>query len=126
MGEPEASRGVEGVRDCETVVDGAGHDGIRPSSDGSERRVETNAPCREVEPGGHMGEQKASRDIESDWDRRSDVKGDWIGGRRCRKDGATSGAHHDSKRVKRRPLATEEAHHIHTSSAIITCVTWQK
>ena len=48
--------------------------------------------------------------VESDLEHRSDGDGDWIGGRRGRKDGTTSGAHHNSKRVERRPLATEEAH----------------
>ena len=109
LGEPEASRGVEGVRDRGTVVNGAEHDGVCPRSDGNTRGVVPNPPCREVEPGHHIGEPKASRDVESDWDRWSDVEGDRIGGRQCRKDGATSGAHRDSKRVKRRPPAPEEA-----------------
>ena len=38
LGEPEASRGVEGVRDRKMVVDGAEHNGICPSS----RRNECN------------------------------------------------------------------------------------
>ena len=42
LGEPEASRGVEGVWDRETVVDGAKHDGMCPSSRGNERKVEMN------------------------------------------------------------------------------------
>ena len=63
MGEPEASRGVEGVRDRGMVVDDAEHDGMCPSSRGNEREVETNAPCREVEPGDHIGEPKASKAI---------------------------------------------------------------
>ena len=69
LGEPEASRGVEGVRDCGTVVDGAGHDGIRPSSDGSECRVETNTLRRDKGPRGHMGELERLRGVEGDWDR---------------------------------------------------------
>ena len=105
LGEPEASRGVEGVRDRGTVVDGAGHNGIRPSSDGSERRVETNAPCRRNRPGGHMGEPKASRDVEGDWSRKIDVDGVGYNGRRDGKDGATSSARCDSKRVETRLLA---------------------
>ena len=55
-----------------------------------------------------MGELKASRDVESDLERRSDGEGDQIGGRQGRKDGTTSSTHRDWKRVKRRPLATEE------------------
>ena len=109
MGEPEVSRGVEGVRDRETVVDDVEHDQTCPRADGSERIVKTNTPCRRNRPGGHVGEPKASRDVESNWDRRSDGEGDRISGRRCQKDGATSGAHRDSKQVERRPLATEEA-----------------
>ena len=109
MGEPEASRGVEGVRDRETVVDGAKHDRPCPSSRGNDREVETNAPCPEVEPGDHIGEPKASRDVEGDWSRESDGDGVGYHGRRDGKDGATSSARCDSKRVERRPLATEEA-----------------
>ena len=108
MGELERSRGVEGVRDRGTAVDGAEHDGIRPSSDGSEREVKTNAQSRRNTPGGHMGEPKASRDVEGDWRRRTDVEGvayDW---ERREMDGATSGARRDSKRVETDPLAIEK------------------
>ena len=111
LDEPEASRGVEGVWDREMVVDGARHDGICSSSDGSECRVETNVLCRKVEPGGHMGELKASRDIESDWRCQSKGKGDLRGGRRGEMDGATSGTCGDSKRVDPRPLANQERQH---------------
>ena len=63
LGEPEASRGVEGVQDRGMVVDDAKHDGMCPSSHGNECEVETNTPCREVEPEHHIGEPKASRAI---------------------------------------------------------------
>ena len=69
MGELERSRGVEGVWNCGKVVDGAKHNGIRPSSHGNERELETNMPCqevepcREVEPGDHIGKPKASKAI---------------------------------------------------------------
>ena len=74
LGEPEASRGVEGVRDCRMVVDGAEHNGIRPSSRGNEHEVETNVPCREVEPGDHIGELEKSRSVEGDWDHQTFVE----------------------------------------------------
>ena len=105
----EALRDIEGIRDHGTVVDGTEHNGIPPSSNGSECEVETHIPCQEVEPGGHIGELKALRDVESDWDHQSDGEGNQIDGRQCRKDGAMSSAHRNSKRVERRPLATEEA-----------------
>ena len=80
----------------------------RSRSISNEHVDETNAPDRRKRPGGHLGEPKASRDVESDLERRSDGEGDRIGGRQGRKDGTTSSTHRDWKRVKRRPLATEE------------------
>ena len=108
LGEPEASRGVEGVRNCGKVVDGAEHNGIRPSSRGNEREVVPNPPCRDRRPRGHSGEQESSRVVEGDWRRRTDVEGvayDW---ERREMDGATSGARRDSKRAETDPLAIEK------------------
>ena len=116
------TRGVEGVRDRGTVVDGARHDGIRPSSDGSERRVETNTPCREVEPGDHIGDPKASRDVEGDWSRESDGDGVGYNGRRDGKDGATSSARCDSKRVETRLLAGDKGQYQQVERDITTDV----
>jgi hypothetical protein len=108
LGEPEASRGVEGVRDRGTVVDSAEHDRIGLSSDGNERFVETSARSRRTRPGGHMGESKASRDVEGDGSRESDGDGVGYHGERGKMDGVTSGARGDSKRVDPRPLADRE------------------
>ena len=108
LGEPEASRGVEGVRHCGKVVDGAEHNGIRPSSRGNEHKLETNAPCRAVEPGDHIGDREASREVKGNWSRESDGDGVGYHGRRDGKDGATSGARRDSKRVETRPLAGDK------------------
>ena len=58
-----------------------------------------------------MGKPKASRDVEGDWRRQSEGKGDLRGGSRGETDGATSGARSDSKRVDPRPLANQEGQH---------------
>jgi hypothetical protein len=108
LGEPEASRGVEGVRDRGTVVDSAEHDGICPSNDGNERFVKTNARSRRTRPGGHMGEPKASRDVEGDWSRESDGDGVGYNGRRDGKNGATSSICCGSKRAETRLLAGDK------------------
>ena len=67
-----------------------------------------NAPCREVKPGDHIGEPKASRDVEGDWSRESDGDGVGYNGRQDGKDGATSGARCDSQRVETRLLAGDK------------------
>ena len=102
------SRVAKGDWDSAKVVDSAEYDGIGPSNDGNKRRVETNALCREVEPGGHLGEPEASRGVEGDWRRRNDGKGVGHDGKGCRMDGATSSARRDSKQVKTDPLAIEK------------------
>ena len=48
---------IEGEPDPTNVVDHTGYDGKGPRSDGSERVVEMNAPCRENRPGGHIHQQ---------------------------------------------------------------------
>jgi hypothetical protein len=111
LGEPEASRGVEGVRDRGTVVDSAEHDGISPSRVRNGREVDTNARDQRTRPGGHMGELKASRDVEGDWSRESDGDGVGYHGERGKMDGVTSGVRGDSKRVDPRPLADREGQH---------------
>ena len=55
-----------------------------------------------------MGKLKASRDVKDDWSRKSDGDGVGYNGRRDGKDGATSGAHHNSQRVETRPLAGDK------------------
>ena len=107
-GEEEASRVVEGVRDRVKVVNGAGYDGTRPRSDGSERDVEPNAQCRRTGPLGHRGERDGLGDVEDDLERRSDGEGDEMDGEPGGKGGAMSGARRDSKRVETGPLAEDE------------------
>jgi hypothetical protein len=120
LGEPEASRGVEGVRERGTVVDSAEHDGISPRSVRNERELETNARTRRTRPGGHMGEPKASRDVEGDWSRESGVDGVEYNGRRGDTDGATSGARCDSQRVETRPLAGDKGQYQQVERDITT------
>ena len=122
MGELERSRGVEGIRDRGMVVNGAEHDGIHPSSCENEREVETNAPCRRNRPGGLMGEPKVLRDVEGDWSHKSDVDGVRYNGRRDGKDGATSSARCDSKRVETRLLAGEKGQYQQVERDITTDV----
>jgi hypothetical protein len=110
-GEWEMLGVIEGNPDRGNVVDLAEHDGICPSSDENERRVETNASCRGNHPGGRIGEPKASRDVEGDWSRESDGDGVGYHGERGEMDGVTSGARGDSKRVDPRPLADREGQH---------------
>ena len=109
MGTQETSEVVEGDPDREKVVDQAGDDGICPSSDGNERRVETSSPCRDRRPEGHMVEPKASKGVEGDWRRRIDGEGVGYDRRRGGKDGATSSASHDSKQVGTRLLAGDKS-----------------
>ena len=102
------SRGVEVDQDRRKVVDSAGHDGIRPRSKGNERVVETNALCRDNRPGGHSGERVESGEVGGKRERQCDGNGVGYDGRRCRKDGATSSARRESKRLKTRLLAETE------------------
>ena len=104
----EALRDIEGDSDCGTVVDGAEHDGVCPSSCGNERRIETDARSRRTRPGGHMGKPKALRDVKGDWSHESDGDGIGYNGRRDGKDGTTSGTRRDSQRVETRPLAGDK------------------
>jgi hypothetical protein len=108
LGEPEASRGVEGVRDRGTVVDSAEHDRIGLSSDGNEREVGTNAQCRRNRPKGHLSKLKASKGAQGDWGRQTDVEDVGYDQERGEMGGATSGARRDSKRVETDPLAVEK------------------
>ena len=110
LGEPEASRGVKGIWDRETVVDGAEHNGICPSSRRNKRVVETNVSCRDKGPRGHMGELEKSRSVGGDWDRQTDVEDIGYDQERREMDGTTSGTRRDSKRVETDPLAEDKAH----------------
>ena len=105
MGEQEASRVVEVDWDPRKVVEGARYDGVCHRSDGSARVVETNAPCRDNRPGGHIG---GPGDLEGDCEHQSDGNGVDTDGRRCRMDGTTSGPHRDLTRVEMDPLAEDE------------------
>ena len=55
-----------------------------------------------------MVEPEASQGVEGDSSHRNDGEGVGYHGRGCRKDGATSGARRDSKRVETDPLAIEK------------------
>ena len=96
QGEPKV---VEGNPDSEEVVDSAEYDWIGPSNDRNECVDETSALCRDRRPEGHLGKPEASKGVEGDWRRRNGVQGVGYARRRGSKDGATSGASHDSKRV---------------------------
>lgn len=108
-GRPSRSTVVKTNPGDPRVVEGAGYDGKRPTSRGSQRQVETIAqsryPCRRrrictwIEPG----------DVESDWRRQSDGDGDGFNMGECQMDGATSGAHCRSKRLETCPLAEGNA-----------------
>ena len=95
-------------RKPQKVVDSGEHARIRPKGVGDERDVETNAPSRDMPPGDPEGDQIESGGVESGRERQSEGEGDRTDGiRRC-KDGATSGARRDSKRVETTPLAEGE------------------
>ena len=104
----EESEVVEGDPDRTKVVDSAGHDGEHPRSNRSERGVETNAPCRDNQPGGHIGKRGESGEVGGERERQSDCDGVGCDGRRCRMDSATSGTWRDSIQVETRPLAEVE------------------
>ena len=105
----EESTGVEVDRDRRKVVEGAEHDGRRPKTKESERYVSTNASRRDRGPGGHRGKEEASGSVGGERERQGDGDGVVYEGNRCRTDGATSGARHDSKRVGTKPLAENES-----------------
>jgi len=68
--ELEASRGVEVDSGRQKVIEGAECNGVRTTSDGKERVVETNAPCRDRGPGGHRGEGgQGQPEAPKRWDR---------------------------------------------------------
>jgi hypothetical protein len=93
----------------ETAVPGDAHstqEGPRCKANGG--GGETSAPRRDRGPGGRLGEQGKSGDVEEDRERQSDGNGDQECERRGGKDGATSGARRDSKRVETTPLAEHE------------------
>jgi hypothetical protein len=105
----DKSGDVEGDWSRAEVVEGAGYDGKRPRTEENERVGDTNARCRDKWPGGHLGEQDESGDVEGDRERWSDGDSDQRVGRRGWKDGATSGTRRDSKRVETTPLAEDES-----------------
>ena len=102
------SRGVEGVQDRENVVDRAGYDGKHPRIEDNERDGGTDARTRETGPGGQLGERGGPGDVEGDRERQSDGDGVETDRRRDCKDGETSGARCDSKRVETTLLAEGE------------------
>ena len=108
LGHREESEDVEGDRERRKVVEGGGHDGIRPKTDRNACGVDTNPQRRDRGPGGQFGERDGSGDVERNLERQSDGNGDERSGERGGKDGATSGAHGDSKRVDTSSLAEDE------------------
>ena len=94
----EESRAVEVDWDRQMVVEGAGYDGGCPRTEENQRDVKTSAQCRVRGPEGHSGEEVEPGEVDSERERQSDGNGVRYDGRRCRTDGATSGARHDSKR----------------------------
>jgi len=110
MGGQEARRAVEVDWGRQRVSNRGEHDGIHTSTEENEHVVETNALCRETEPGCHSGEGDKLGDAETDWDRRNAVDGGGYDGNCDRMDGATSSVHCcDSKSVETRPLAGVKA-----------------
>ena len=80
----EARRPVEGEPGGRKAVEGAGYDGIRPSTHRNERIVETNTLHRDMGPGGHKGEGVESRGVVDDQDRRKVIEGGEYDGERTR------------------------------------------
>ena len=107
-GEQGESEVIEGVQDRANVVHGAGYDGTQPMGDGNARGGDTKPPGRDRCPGGRLGEQDESGDVEGDLERRSDGEGDEMDWEPGGKDGAMSGARHDSKQVDTTPLTAGE------------------
>ena len=81
----------------------------RPMNVSNERVDEANTSHRDRGPGGDPGEREEPGDVEGDRERQSDGDGGEMDGRRCGKDGATSGTCRDSKRVETGPLAEAKA-----------------
>ena len=77
-------------------------------SDGDMHIIETNAQCRDPDPGGHQDMRVRSGDVGADWNGKSDGEGVGYDGEECRMDGTTSGACHDSKRAETDLLADHE------------------
>ena len=109
LGKPEALGDVEGDPDHARVVEGAGYDGIGPSSNRNERVDDTKVLRPDRRPGGHLGEPESSRVVEGDWRRRTGVDGVGYHGIWCSKDSATSDARRESKRLETRSLAGDES-----------------
>ena len=105
LGDREESRGVEGVRDRDKVVDRAEYDWIRPRCEEDERGGDANPPSRDRGPGGQLGEQVESGANEGGRERQNDGDGGQTDEGRGGKDGATSGARRNPKRVETTPLA---------------------
>ena len=99
------SRGIEADLDRHNVLEGTGHNGIHPGTEGNQHNAETNAQCRVRGPGVLGGEKEALGGIEGEWERQTDGDGVEMDRTRCRMDGATSGASGGSKRLDTRPLA---------------------
>ena len=98
----EESKDVEGNPDSANVVDSAVYDGKRPKSIRTERDVDTNALCRVRGPGGHLGEEVGSGDVDDDQEHQSHGNGDEMDGIPHRMDDTMSGASGESKRLDTR------------------------
>ena len=104
----EESEDIEGDSDRANIVDHAGYDRVCHRSDGNARVDETNAPCRDNRPGGHIGERGGPGDVECDRECQSAGDGVERDGRRCRTDGTPSGPRRNSTQVEMEPLAADE------------------
>ena len=80
-----------------------------PRGDGDERNIKTSAPCRDPGGGGQLVVQGELDDVERDLERGNDGDGDGYDGIRGKMDGATSDVRTDSKRVKTKSLARQQA-----------------
>ena len=111
---PEGKRGIKVDSDSRKVFDGADYDKISHGHKESRRAIETDAQCRENGPRDHLGEQ-VEREIlgaiERDWRRQNVVEGDGYDENDGWKDGVTSGARCDPKRVGKQSLAGGDSQH---------------
>ena len=96
----EELRVVKDIWDCKNVVDGDKIDRIGPRNEENEPTVETNTQHQDREPGSQEDDWIELESIERDWSGENDVEGTGYNGRWCRKGGATSATHCDSKRVE--------------------------
>ena len=96
----EELRVVKDIWDCKNVVDGDKIDRIAPRNEENELAVEMNTQHQDREPGSQEDDWIELESVERDWSSENDVEGTGYNGRWCRKGGATSATHCDSKRIE--------------------------